>query len=178
MKSVDEIIQDPIEIVSPHVLIAEIWVCGGCNEVLVVCRIIYDARRNPRGEIKVVVFDKSDFRDGNITSSMPLLARTGFLNRRLCDDRGDSFAKTMTSERKYLCHTALRYLRGTQMPTSELDSTMDYCKKLCVSFFDERFAPLSVNTTALRIISQFQMICKAKLLKLKLKESKHTRKVI
>lgn len=156
----DKVVQ-PIIINGPMVSVAETWVCGGASVILVVCRVIFDARRNPRGEIRTAVY--------KCREPTPCLSRLGFVTRELCSDRADKFAVTMTLNRKYLSEKALLYLRGTERPLREQPTLLVLCRSLCECFLQQRFDLLLNNSEQVRALKCFQVICRAKMTKCKLR---------
>lgn len=153
-----EVVKIPIVLAEPMLSVAESWVCGGCNAIFVICRVVFDSRRNPRGELRSLSF--------KLGEETALHARCGFVTRKLCDDRGDRFAVTMSYKRFFLSDKALMYLRGTDKPLREQPTLEHYCRNLCTAFFHKKSSLISEDKKLLEALVHFQLKCKAKLQKM------------
>lgn len=158
-----KVVVEAINLQTPMISIAEAWMCGGSSVTLMACRVIFDHRRNPRGEIRALLLGCDE---------MSLMARCGFVTRKMCDDRRDCFAITMTPGRRFLSDTALKRLRGTYPPFRELPTLFALCEGVCESFFKKRFELVGSQNDVLAHLRVFQQICQAKIQRWKLRAIK------
>ena len=146
--------------------LAEMTICGGIRNNVLLARVIVDEEHQPQGTTMLESFQIPHCQNNDLILYM-ISSRVGFQDRNMCECTCNSYAVTKTSTGKIVSELGLKLLR-VELPVQELDNTRLRQKILWKIFKESRYNTQEVLLVVIKLQSIFRR-------KMALKKSKRMR---